>query len=83
MTALELGVVVVEPLDDAQPTAAAMHTSTAAAAAAASEPAGLPAPGFPVLGFPASDFTAVSSLWSAPRAFSNYDDIQPRRLTPR
>jgi len=62
VTALELGAVVVELVDDAQPAAAAMQTSTAAVAA--SGPAGLPAPGFPVPGFPASDFTAVPSLWS-------------------
>jgi hypothetical protein len=65
VTALELGAVVVELLDDAQPTAAAMQTS---AATAASGPAGLPAPGFPVPGLTACDFTAVPSLASTPHA---------------
>jgi hypothetical protein len=65
VTALEPGAVVVELLDDAQPTAAAMQTS---AATAASGPAGLPVPGFPVLGLTAYDFTAVPSLASTPHA---------------
>jgi hypothetical protein len=59
---LELGAVAVEPLDDAQPAAAAMQTSAAATAA------GLPAPGFPLPGFPASDFMVEPSLRSMRRA---------------
>lgn len=65
VTALELGAVVVELLDDAQPTAAAMQTS---AATATGGPTGLPAPGFPVPGLTAYDFTAVPSLASTPHA---------------
>ena len=78
MTALELGAVVVELLDDAQPTAAAMQTS---AATAASGPAGLPAPGFPVPGLTAYDFTAVPSLASTPHAAPG-PGASPRVTTP-